>query len=117
METLGPQLTGAVPGLVLQGVPRGGRPLRAGAAACCGTSWRGELQPSRRSLKQVVYGKVYADDEGELVGPVVTALRKQLPNGPGSSLPFLVPRFQAYVPDSSGWRCSRRCPGRRSCRT
>jgi aminoglycoside phosphotransferase (APT) family kinase protein len=28
----------------------------------------------------------------------VTALRKQLQNGAGSSLPFLVPRFQGYVP-------------------
>jgi hypothetical protein len=60
-------------------------------------AWR--LQPSRRSLKQVVYGKVYADDRGRLVGPAVTALRQLEPDGPGSSLPFVVPRFRAYLPD------------------
>jgi aminoglycoside phosphotransferase (APT) family kinase protein len=46
----------------------------------------------------VVYGKVYGDDRGRLVGPVLTALR-QLLDGPGPSLPFQVPRFQAYLPD------------------
>ncbi len=59
-------------------------------------AWR--LESSRRSLKQVLYGKVYGGGEGRLVGPVVTALRN-LADGRPPSLPFLVPRFQAYVPD------------------
>jgi hypothetical protein len=57
-----------------------------------------QLQRSRRSLKQVIYGKAYGDDRGRLVGPAVTALHEPL-DGPRSSLPFVVPRFQAYLPD------------------
>jgi hypothetical protein len=60
-------------------------------------AWR--LQPSRRSLKQVMFGRVYADGRGRLIGPAVTALRQLLHDGSGTSLPFLVPRFQAYLPD------------------
>jgi Phosphotransferase enzyme family len=60
-------------------------------------SWR--LQASRRSLKQVVYGKVYEGGQGGLVGPAVTALRQHLVDGSQAALPFLVPRFQAYLPD------------------
>jgi ABC-type multidrug transport system fused ATPase/permease subunit len=98
VEMLGPHLTRSVPGLLLDGCrvevvryARGSCVLRYGVA------WR--LASSRRSLKQVVYGKVYGDGQGELVGPVVTALRNHLQDGAGSSLPFLVPRFQGYVPD------------------
>jgi hypothetical protein len=57
------------------------------------------LRPSRRCLKQVMYAKVYEGGEGRLVGPAVTALRQHQPDGPGASLPFVVPRFQAYLPD------------------
>ena len=97
VQTLGAQLTGAVPGLVLQGVrAEVARYARGSCVLRYDVAW--ELSSSRRSLKQVVYAKLYADDEGELVGPVVTALRKQLQNGAGSALPFLVPRFQGYVP-------------------
>jgi Ser/Thr protein kinase RdoA (MazF antagonist) len=56
-----------------------------------------QLQPSRRSLKQVVYGKVYGDHRGRLVGPAVTALRNRTDGA--SPLPFQVPRFQGYLPD------------------
>jgi ABC-type multidrug transport system fused ATPase/permease subunit len=98
VEMLGPLLTGSVPGLRLQGCRvevvryrRGGCVLRYELA------WR--LQPSRRGLKQVVYGKVYGDGQGRLVGPAVTALRQHLLDTSGTALPFLAPRFQAYLPD------------------
>ncbi|WP_369135937.1 ABC transporter transmembrane domain-containing protein [Modestobacter sp. I12A-02662] len=98
VEVLGPVVTSAVPGLLLEGCSatvvtygRGGSVLRYELA------WR--LQPSRRSLKQVMYGRVYADGRGELIGPAVNALRELLHDGSGTSLPFLVPRFQAYLPD------------------
>jgi len=42
---------------------------------------------------------VYGDGRGRLVGPAVTALREPGRGGSGSSLPFLVPRFQGYLPD------------------
>ena len=90
-------LTGSVPGLLLQDCHievvryrRGSCVLRYELA------W--SLQPSRRSLKQVVYGKVYGDEQGRLVGPAVSALR-HLQEAPGPALPFQVPRFQAYLPD------------------
>ena len=96
-ETLGPSLTSAVPGLVLQDCSAEVVRYRPGACVLrYELSWN--LQPSRRSLKQVLYGKVYEGGEGQLVGPVVTALRTP-PDGPGPSLPFLVPRFQGYLPD------------------
>jgi hypothetical protein len=46
-----------------------------------------------------LYGKVYAGGQGRLVGPAVTALREHPLDASGASLPFLVPRFQAYLPD------------------
>jgi hypothetical protein len=98
LRRLGPELTSSVPGLVLQGCRA--EVVRYGPGSCVlryELSWR--LQPSRRRLKQVVYGKVYADERGRLVGPAVTSLRQQEPDGPGSALPFVVPRFQAYLPD------------------
>jgi ABC-type multidrug transport system fused ATPase/permease subunit len=98
VEMLGPQLTSSVPGLLLDGCRV--EVVRYGRGSCVlryEVAWR--LSSSRRSLKQVVYGKVYGDDQGQLVGPVVTALRKHLQDGSGPSLPFLVPRFQGYVPD------------------
>ena len=97
VQILGPLHTGSVPGLVLQDCHvevvryrRGSCVLRYELA------W--SLRPSRRSLKQVVYGKVYGDDSGRLVGPAVSALR-HLQEAPGPALPFQVPRFQAYLPD------------------
>jgi ABC-type multidrug transport system fused ATPase/permease subunit len=97
VEILGAQLTSAVPGLVLQGCRA--EVVRYARGSCVlryEVAW--QLSSSRRSLKQVVYGKMYGDDQGELVGPVVTALRAELQNGAGTALPFLVPRFQGYVP-------------------
>ncbi|TFV68944.1 ABC transporter ATP-binding protein [Blastococcus sp. CT_GayMR19] len=96
MELLGPQLTSAVPGLLLQGCRA--EVVRYGRGRCVlryELAWR--LQPARRSLKQIVYGKVSEDGRGRLVGPAATALR-QAPEGPGAALPFLVPRFQGYLP-------------------
>jgi hypothetical protein len=97
VERLGPLLTSAVPGLLLQDCRVEVVRYRPGSCVLrYELAWR--LQPSRRSLKQVLYGKVYEGGEGRLVGPVVTALRN-LADGPGPSLPFLVPRFRAYLPD------------------
>jgi ABC-type multidrug transport system fused ATPase/permease subunit len=98
VEMLGPLLTNAVPGLRLQDCRA--EVVRYRRDACVlryELSWR--LQPSRRSLKQVVYGKVYEGGQGRLVGPAVSALRGHPLDGPEAALPFLVPRFQAYLPD------------------
>ena len=97
VEMLGPVLTSSVPGLLLQGCRT--QVVRYGRGSCVlryELAW--QLQPSRRGLKQVIYGKVCADGRGRLVGPAVTALR-QVNDRPGVSLPFSVPRFQAYLPD------------------
>ncbi|MFP5346747.1 MAG: hypothetical protein ACLGIA_06955 [Actinomycetes bacterium] len=97
MVMLGPALTSAVEGLTLQGC--GVEVVRYGRGTCVlryELVWR--LQPSRRTLKQVVYGKVYRDAAGALVGPAVSALRRESLGG-RNALPFLVPRFQAYLPD------------------
>jgi ABC-type multidrug transport system fused ATPase/permease subunit len=98
VEMIGPLLTSSVPGLLLEGC--GAEVVRYGQGSCVlryELAWR--LHTSRRSLKQVMYGKVYGDGQGRLVGPAVTALRQQEPGGSGSTLPFAVPRFQAYLPD------------------
>jgi ABC-type multidrug transport system fused ATPase/permease subunit len=98
VEMLGPVVTGAVPGLRLQGCAVEIVKYRQdGCVLRYELAWR--LQPSGRGLKQVMYGRVYADGRGRLVGPAVTALRQLLHDGSGTSLPFLVPRFQAYLPD------------------
>jgi hypothetical protein len=52
-----------------------------------------------RTLKQVLYGKVYSGDEGARVGPAVSAVRAHALSGAGGSRPFLVPRFRGYLPD------------------
>jgi ABC-type multidrug transport system ATPase subunit len=96
-ETVGPLLTRAVPGLLLEDCRVEVVRYRPGSCVLrYELAWR--LESSRRSLKQVLYGKVYGGGEGRLVGPVVTALRNQA-HGPALSLPFLVPRFQGYLPD------------------
>src|SRR4051794_4864837 len=97
VEMLGPVLTSSVPGLVLEDCHV--EVVRYGRGRCVlryELAW--QLQRSRRSLKQVIYGKAYGDDRGRLVGPVVIGLREPL-DGLPSSLPFVVPRFQAYLPD------------------
>jgi hypothetical protein len=58
--------------------------------------WR--LKPSGRTVKQVLYGKSYADDRGALIGPTVTAFREHVRTRSGGSFPFLLPRYQAYLP-------------------
>jgi ABC-type transport system involved in cytochrome bd biosynthesis fused ATPase/permease subunit len=98
LEMLGPLLTSSVPGLLLQGCRT--EVVRYGRGSCVlryELAWR--LQSSRRSLKQVLYGKVYEGGQGRLVGPALTALRQHVPDGSASSLPFRVPRFQAYLSD------------------
>jgi hypothetical protein len=98
VEMLGPAVTGAVPGLLLDGCHA--EVVTYGRGSCVlryELAWR--LQSSRRSLKQVMYGRVYADGRGRFIGPAVNALRQLLHDGQGTSLPFLVPRFQAYLPD------------------
>jgi ABC-type multidrug transport system fused ATPase/permease subunit len=94
---LGPVLTSAVPGLILRDCRTEVVRYRRGRCVLrYELAWH--LQSTRRSLKQVLYGTVYGDDRGRIVGPVVTALRHP-PDGTGAPLPFLVPRFQAYLPD------------------
>jgi hypothetical protein len=86
-----------VPGLALQGCRA--EVVRYGRESCVlryELAWH--LQPSRRSLKQVLYGKVYGDGRGRLVGPAVTALREHGTGG-GAALPFVVPRSRGYLPD------------------
>jgi hypothetical protein len=58
--------------------------------------WR--LDPSRRTIKQVLYGKAYADERGALIGPTVTAFREHVRTRKGGSFPFLLPRFEGYLP-------------------
>jgi hypothetical protein len=97
VEMLGPVLTSSVPGLLLQGCSA--EVVRYGRGGCVlryELAW--ELPRSRRALKQVLYGTVYPDDRGRLVGPAVTALR-QGEEGSHAPLPFVVPRFRAYLPD------------------
>ena len=98
VELLGPLLTKSVPGLLLGDCRV--EAVRYRRDACVlryELSWR--LRANRRSLKQVLYGKVYEGGQGRLVGPAVAALRQQSLAGSGPALPFLVPRFQAYLPD------------------
>ena len=93
VEMLGPVLTAAVPGLMLEDCRAG--TVRYGPEHCVlryELAWR--LQHRGRALKQVLYGTAYGDDRGRQIGPLLTALR-----GSGAPLPFLVPRFQAYLPD------------------
>jgi ABC-type multidrug transport system fused ATPase/permease subunit len=98
VEMLGPLLTSSVPGLLLQGCRAEVVRYRRGSCVLrYELAWR--LVTSRRTLKQVMYGKVYEGGEGRLVGPAVTALRERALDGSGATLPFLVPRFQAYLPD------------------
>jgi ABC-type multidrug transport system ATPase subunit len=97
IERLGPMLKSSLPGLQLQGCQAEVVRYRPGTCVLrYELAW--QLQPSRRSLKQVVYGKVYGDGRGQLVGPAVTALRQRM-DGASPSLPFLVPRFRGYLPD------------------
>jgi hypothetical protein len=98
VELLGPTLTSAVPGLELRDCRAEVVRYRSdGCVLRYELAWR--LQSSRHSLKQVVYGKVYGDGRGRLVGPAVTALRRQAAETARGGLPFLVPRFQGYLPD------------------
>jgi hypothetical protein len=93
---LGPVLTSSVPGLLLRDCSAQLVRYRQGSCVLrYELAWH--LESSRRGLKQVLYGRVYGDDRGRLVGQVLTALRTP-PNGQ-AALPFLVPRFQAYLPD------------------
>jgi hypothetical protein len=93
---LGPVLTSSVPGLLLRDCSTEVVRYRQGSCVLrYELAWH--LQASRRGLKQVLYGTVYGDERGRLVGQVVTALRT--PANGQAALPFLVPRFQAYLPD------------------
>lgn len=97
VEMLGPVLTSSVPGLLLEDCHVDvARYVPGSCVLRYELAW--QLEHSHRSVKQVLYGKVYGDGRGRLVGPVVTALREQQA-ARSSSLPFLVPRFQAYLPD------------------
>ena len=60
--------------------------------------WR--LEPSRRTVKQVVYGKAYADERGshdrtDRHGASASTCARRA----GGPFPFLLPRFQGYLPE------------------
>jgi ABC-type multidrug transport system fused ATPase/permease subunit len=59
-------------------------------------SWR--VRPSGRSVRQVVYGKAFADERGASVSRTVTTLHEGL-NDPRRrpTRPFLLPRVLAYL--------------------
>jgi ABC-type multidrug transport system fused ATPase/permease subunit len=59
--------------------------------------WR--LGPSRRTVRQVVYGKLYADESGSRVADTVPPLLEQLTRAAPQPLPFLLPRLLGYLPD------------------
>src|SRR5947209_19266527 len=97
VEWPGSALATPLPALLVQGCSA--EVVRYGRGGCVlryELAW--ELPRSRRGLKQVLYGTVYPDDRGRLVGPAVTALR-EAEDGSGAAVPFLVPRFRAYLPD------------------
>jgi ABC-type multidrug transport system fused ATPase/permease subunit/aminoglycoside phosphotransferase (APT) family kinase protein len=58
-----------------------------------------QVSPSRRTVRQVVYGKVFHDDRGEHLRPTLEVLRDRLQAERASSAPFLLPRFQTYLPE------------------
>ena len=75
--------------------------------------WR--VQPSRRTVRQVVYGKVYSDERGSHIGPTLTALH-------GGCTPSGRPdrsscRVSRGIYPGCGWPSWRRCRAPRSCRT
>src|SRR5439155_5151654 len=77
-EILGPTLADSFEGLVLQECrPQLVRYVRRGRCVIrYEVLWL--LPGSDRVLKQVVYGKVYADDQGAHIGPAITALRGRI---------------------------------------
>jgi len=98
-ETVGAVLAGTVPDLQLQGCTasvvqyarRGRCVLRYELI------WR--LGATSRTVKQVVYGKVYGDESGRLVGPALDAVRGYVTSPANRGGRFLVPRFHGYLPD------------------
>lgn len=57
-----------------------------------------QVRPSRRTVRQVIYGRVYPDERGQHLGAALAALRDQLQREGPSSTPFLIPRSQGYLP-------------------
>jgi hypothetical protein len=58
--------------------------------------WR--VGATGRTLKQVLYGRVYADERGALVGPAVDAVRAHTERS-GENPSMVVPRFRGYLPE------------------
>jgi hypothetical protein len=56
--------------------------------------WR--VLPSRRTVRQVVYGRLHPDGRGERVGPLLDHLRDRLGDQRAT---FLLPRPQGWVPE------------------
>jgi ABC-type multidrug transport system fused ATPase/permease subunit len=98
-EILGPALADAVEGLILQECrPQVVRYVRPGRCVIrYEVLWR--LPGSDRVLKQVVYGKVYADDRGAKIGPAITALRGRVQSASSPAARFMVPSSRGYLPD------------------
>jgi ABC-type multidrug transport system fused ATPase/permease subunit len=95
---LEPALPSSLRGLILQGCSAEVVRYVAGHRCVLRYELLWRLEPSRRTVKQVLYGKAYADDRGALIGPTVTAFREHVRTRTGGSFPFLLPRFEGYLP-------------------
>ena len=96
-QTLDGVLGGAGAGLVLQECrPEVVRYDRTRCVLRYEVHWR--IGTSGRTVKQVVYAKAYADEQGAGVEAAVKAVRQQSLPGSGGFRPFLVPKFRGYLP-------------------
>ncbi|MGH8892494.1 MAG: ABC transporter transmembrane domain-containing protein [Actinomycetes bacterium] len=98
-ETLATAFVGSPEGLVLQECrPHLVQYARRGRCVLrYDVLWR--LGSSGRSLKQVLFGKIYSDDQGAGVGPAADAVRAHVSSRSREGFQFLVPRFRGYLPD------------------
>lgn len=98
-QTVGAALVGVVPDLALQEChAQVVQYARRGRCVLRYEVWW-RLGASGRTVKQVVYGKVYGDRAGEFLGPAVSAVREHVASGTTRPVRFLVPRFRGYLPE------------------
>lgn len=98
-ETVGAALAGAIPDLVFDSCrPQVVQYARRGRCVLrYEVTWR--LGATGRKVKQVVYGKVYSDDTGTLVGPAIAAVGAHTAPRTDPPARVLIPAFQGYVPE------------------
>jgi ABC-type multidrug transport system fused ATPase/permease subunit len=58
-----------------------------------------QVSPSRRTVRQVVYGRLYADDRGALLQAALTSVRDATARQPSGAGTFLLPRLLGHLPD------------------